>query len=289
MTIEEFEDFESGHPGWKPGAEPGMDPSKPDGGQPGTLPHLHATCQITVVDFSESELKVHEFGNEELIDFVKQPQPEWVKCRWINVNGLSWDVIQALGQYKDLHRLSVEDIMNTRNRTKVDWYANHAFMILTCLKLVRLVEDDSSDDSSSDSDSDSDDDRSIKSEGAVKGAAKSVKKWFRRKKNKHPATASVLEKGDRPRLAAGHSFTHRPSNLSNVFDQDTLCTLQRYHAASNDARTEFMERHSALAARKVAVMAEQVSGMWNQESEDNSNHVLGRYVHYLRQHDHRVL
>ncbi|RYP12442.1 hypothetical protein DL765_007341 [Monosporascus sp. GIB2] len=256
-TIEEFEEFESGPPGWKPGAEPGMDPSKPDGGQPGSLPPLHAECQITVVDFSQTDLEIHEFENKELIEFVTKPQPSWVKCRWINVNGLSWDVIQALGKYKNLHRLSIEDIMNTRNRTKVDWYANHAFLILTCLKLVRLVADDSSSDES-EGDHD-DDDRSVKGDGAVKRTARKLHGWIQGKKTRHPATASSLERGVRPRPTAGHSFTHKPTNLSNVFNQDSLCTLQRYHAASNDARTDFMERHSALAQRKVAVMAEQVA------------------------------
>jgi Mg2+ and Co2+ transporter CorA len=118
-TLEEFEDFES-RPGWRPGAEPGIDPKKPDGGRD-AAPDLHAECQVTVVDFSQEDLEVQQLNNSELIEFVKQPQPSWVKCRWINVNGLSWDVIQALGEYKDLHRLAIEDIMNTRNRTKVDW------------------------------------------------------------------------------------------------------------------------------------------------------------------------
>jgi Mg2+ and Co2+ transporter CorA len=118
-TLEEFEDFER-HPGWWPGAEPGIDPKKPDGGQ-ATVPDLHAECQITVVDFSEKDLTVHELKNAELVEFVRQPQPSWAKCRWINVNGLSWDVIQALGKYKDLHRLAIEDIMVTKNRTKADW------------------------------------------------------------------------------------------------------------------------------------------------------------------------
>ncbi|RYP77321.1 hypothetical protein DL770_007088 [Monosporascus sp. CRB-9-2] len=256
-TIEEFEEFESGPPGWKPGAEPGIDPSKPDGGQPGSLPTLHADCQITVVDFSQTDLEIHEFENKELVEFVAKPQPSWVRCRWINVNGLSWDVIQALGKYKDLHRLSIEDIMNTRNRTKVDWYSNHAFLILTCLKLVRLVKDDNSSDESEDDDDD--DDHSVKSEGAVKRTTRKLRGWIQGKSAKHPAAASVLERGVRPRATAGHSFTHNPSNLSHVFDQDSLCTLQRYHAASNDARTDFMEKHSALAQRKVAVMAEQVA------------------------------
>lgn len=82
---------------------------------------LRATCQITIVDFSESQINVHELDNNGLIAFLKLPQPDWVKCRWINVNALSWDVIQAVGQYKQLHSLAIEDLMNTQNRTKADW------------------------------------------------------------------------------------------------------------------------------------------------------------------------
>lgn len=85
------------------------------------MPKLCAQCQITIVDFSEDHIVIHELDNDGLIEFLKTPQPSWVKCRWININGLSWDVIQALGQYKQLHSLAIEDLMNTQNRTKADW------------------------------------------------------------------------------------------------------------------------------------------------------------------------
>ncbi|KAI1486001.1 hypothetical protein F5X96DRAFT_278919 [Biscogniauxia mediterranea] len=257
-TLEEFEDYER-RPGWRPGAEPGVDPSKPDGGQ-GSVPNLHAQCQITVVDFSQDDLQVHEFNNFQLIDFIKQPQPSWVKCRWINVNGLSWDVIQALGNYKDLHRLAIEDTMNTRNRTKADWYANHAFIIMTCQKLVRLVEDDSSSSSSSSEDEDDDDRRSVKSRSSSKNPIAKMKKWVKGKKKPRPTTTSnMMEKGMKTTLTPSHSFTHEPTRHSEVFNPNTLCTLQRYHAAPNAARTEYMEKHSALGPRGLAVMAEQVA------------------------------
>lgn len=118
-TIKEF-DFEelAERPGWHPGAEPGVDTSKPIQGH---VMGLDADCQVTVVDFSQDRIAVHELDNTQLVKFLDTPKPDWVKCRWINVNGLSWDVIQALGNYKNLHRLAVEDIMNPRNRTKVDW------------------------------------------------------------------------------------------------------------------------------------------------------------------------
>lgn len=118
-TVEDFEAFEA-RPGWQPGAEPGVDPNKPDGGH-ASMPVLRAQCDITVVDFSQERMVTHRLDNESLRDFLAKPQAKWVKCRWINVNGLSWDVIKMLGQHKRLHKLAIEDILNTRNRTKTDW------------------------------------------------------------------------------------------------------------------------------------------------------------------------
>ncbi|KAI1348330.1 hypothetical protein F5Y01DRAFT_317911 [Xylaria sp. FL0043] len=247
-TLEEFEDFER-RPGWRPGTEPGIDPKKPDGGQDG-VPNLHAECQVTVVDFSREDLQIHDMNNAELIEFVRRPQPSWAKCRWINVNGLSWDVIQALGKYKDLHRLAIEDIMNIRNRTKVDWYPGHAFLILTCLKLVRLVEDDDSDDEEGHQES--------PDEGVLRNAGKRLNQWLIGKRVQHPTASSMLEKGAGPGVQ-GHSFAHQSTGLSDLFNPNALRTLQRYHAAPNAARTEYMERHSALASKRLAVSAEQVA------------------------------
>ncbi|RYC55755.1 hypothetical protein CHU98_g10446 [Xylaria longipes] len=224
---------------------------KPDGGQE-TTPDLHAKCQITVVDFSQDDLKMHDLNNAELIEFVRQPQPPWVKCRWISVNGLSWDVIKALGEYKDLHRLAIEDIMNTRNRTKVDWYSGHAFLIMTCLKLVRLIDDDSDSDDEEDLDEAAD-------KGMIRNAGRKLERWISGKKPQHPTAAGVLEKGMGSSTAGHSSNKDKPAGLSDLFDPDTLRTLQRYHAAPNSARTEYFEKHSALTTRGLAVSAEQVA------------------------------
>jgi hypothetical protein len=105
---------------WHPGQEPGLDPSKPNGGRSHT-PTRHEDCQITVVDFNEENICMRDMDNKGLINFLREDQEGWVRCRWINVNRLSWDVIQALGNYKNLHRLSIEDLVNTNNRTKADW------------------------------------------------------------------------------------------------------------------------------------------------------------------------
>src|SRR5699024_5088563 len=104
---------------------------------------------ITVVDFSRDRVLKRHFDNDGFVRFVSEPKEPWAKCRWINVNGLSWDVIQAVGTNKGLHKLAIEDIMNIRNRTKADWYPNHAFIIMTLQKLVHVVDNDDSSSSSS--------------------------------------------------------------------------------------------------------------------------------------------
>jgi len=119
-TVSDFEDFDA-RPGWQPGSEPGVDPSKPDGGH-ASRERLQAPSTVTVVDFSPKDMEMRRLDNSNIAAFCKEKQPEWATCRWINVNGLSWEVISALGTQKNLHKLAIEDLMNTRNRTKTDWY-----------------------------------------------------------------------------------------------------------------------------------------------------------------------
>lgn len=113
---------------WAPGQEPGIDPTQPhDGEEHSATPHLFEQCEIMVVDFSVDYIELHRLHNKSLESFLEDPRPGWAACRWINVNGLSWDVIKLLGNDKGLHRLAVEDLMNPRNRTKADWYSDHTY------------------------------------------------------------------------------------------------------------------------------------------------------------------
>ncbi|OTB00141.1 hypothetical protein M426DRAFT_324547 [Hypoxylon sp. CI-4A] len=244
-TVEEFEEF------GKPGAEPGIDPAKPDGGQE-NVSDLHAQCQISVFDFSHKYLETNELDNAQLIEFIKKPQPSWVKCRWINVNSLSWDVIQALGQHKNLHRLSIEDLIRKDTRTKVEWFPNNAFINLTCMKLLSRPDEQSSDEESDDSDDDGESINSNKSHASTKRAARKFKKWFTKTKSEHPTVASMLESGTQAQSKA-------TSLLSDFINIETQSTLQRYHNSSNSVRTEYMEKHSPLTFRGKGVLAEQVA------------------------------
>ena len=107
---------------WQPGQEPGIDTSAPvDPYSSSAQPKLFEICQITTVDFSQAEMQQHELDNDTLEQFMAKPRPDWAACRWINVNGLSWDVVKLLGNHYGLHRLAIEDLMNPQNRTKADW------------------------------------------------------------------------------------------------------------------------------------------------------------------------
>ncbi|KAM0431067.1 hypothetical protein ACHAPT_005705 [Fusarium lateritium] len=238
-TVEDYDEFDttfSARPGWQPGSEPGYDPMLPDGGH-ASMPTLTAPCEISVIDFSQQAVNKHHFDNEGFINFLEQPKEDWVKCRWINVNGLSWDVIQAVGNKKGLHKLALEDMMQIRNRTKADWYPNHAFIVMTLQKLVHLVDDD-------DDSTDTSSTYSTKSFNALRGSIRDL--WRSHK-------ASDPEKNAPPNGM-------RPQDVTTDLQETGMIrTLQRYHASGNEARTEFMETHSSLTPYQMAISAEQVS------------------------------
>ncbi|KAK3360634.1 hypothetical protein B0T25DRAFT_588938 [Lasiosphaeria hispida] len=231
QTIKDLDDFEARH-GWRPGTEPGVDTSRADGGH-STMAKPHAECQITVVDLSMDNINVEELDNNGMIEFLKIPQPDWVQCRWINVNGLSWDVIKAIGQHKKLHRLAVEDLMNTRSRAKADWYQNHAFIVLTLQKLVHLGDPDNK-------------------ETHQPPGPGGPNNLLRR-------LTAISPLNGTPDTTMENGRTRNDSSTSQTPLIPALRTLHRYHASPNTPRTEFMEERSALRSRQLAVVAEQVS------------------------------
>lgn len=256
-TVDDFDDFHV-RPGWRPGAEPGVDPAKPDGGH-ASMPTLSAPCEITVMDFSQDDIEIQELDNDTLIHFLEVSQPKWSKCRWINVNGLSWDVIQALGRHKNLHKLAIEDIMNTRNRTKAEWFPTHAFIVLTLQKLVHWH------DSGAESCDEGDDGASWINghaqdrDRAQRSAVPRIQRLLGRPR-RSKAPERRLENGISHRDDTSNGYSRsQPTIPLDAPDQGRIRTLQKYHSLPNDARTEFMERHSALASRDLSVAAEQVS------------------------------
>ena len=81
-----------------PGAEPGVDVRRDSAYL--SYGHIRQNCQIEIVDYSSVRSSFGRMTNQEFINFLSSPpasEPEpWVKVRWINVGGISWDVIRAL-------------------------------------------------------------------------------------------------------------------------------------------------------------------------------------------------
>ncbi|KNG85266.1 corA family metal ion transporter [Aspergillus nomiae NRRL 13137] len=259
-------------PNWHPGTEPGIDPTKPlppyNADWATAVPsNLFTRCEIIVVDFSQNEMRQYELDNDTLEQFLAREREPWVQCRWINVNGLSWDVIRVLGNQKGIHRLAIEDLINTTNRTKVDWYSDHAYIVLTLQKLVRIYEETSSD---SDEESDQgqwENDRrgsatssksvSLKRATTLSLITEALKDLFRLKSRKRDPSSD-------PNLGANIRPSMKKAESTTMFDDAsnagrTARSMQRYRGGPNEDRIEFMERHAVLAAKGLSVALEQVS------------------------------
>ncbi|QDS77255.1 hypothetical protein FKW77_003576 [Venturia effusa] len=235
-------------PNWEePGAEPGIDTSKEP--EP-HFNHLLQECQITVVDFSDERMSKYELDNEGLVEFLKEPREDWVSCRWINVNGLSWDVIKELGNKHNLHRLAIEDLMNTRGRTKADWYSDHAFILLTLQKLIRTKKEEP----------DSDDESHESTDGKSHKKIPAWRRWL--SGDPKDAYGNPLPPSPSQRLEEQkHDLGFGGHNLASLKypPPPPYRTLQRYRGGTNFERTIYMERNSMLTKRDLAVSVEQVS------------------------------
>lgn len=184
-----------------------------------------------------------ELDNDTLAEFLATPRPQWAKTRWVNVNGLSWDVVGMLGNHKKLHMLAVEDLLHTRSRTKVDWYTDHAFLVLTLQKLIPLpISEDPRPQS---------DHRAEKRDRVHThlSSFRTMRRTFRQ--NDEDVTA----------VKAGHevfdeAHVQRETTTSQYND---IRTLHTYRGASSAERIAYMKKRSMLTKYGLTVAIEQVS------------------------------
>lgn len=259
-------------PNWHPGTEPGIDTSKPppySADWLSSIPSdLHRRCDILVVDFSPNETRQYALDNDTLELFLARGRESWVQCRWINVNGLSWDVIKILGNHKQIHRLAIEDLINSTNRTKVDWYSDHAYVVLTLQKLIKLQQEESD---SEDAEAQS----RIPDLGRRKSSGTNEKSSVTRKRfTKRDVIIEALRDIFRLRSktqmeiddSAGGPVNQRKKSAQGLPNSDTNASsstparsVQRYRGGPNEDRIAFMERHAVLAPKNLSVTLEQVS------------------------------
>lgn len=248
---------------WTPGQEPGIDPSRKHSG---SMDSLNSPCSITVCDFSQDDIRTQYLDNSNIRSFLEKPRSDPAGCRWINVDGLSWDVISAIGDAKHFHRLAIEDMIHTRNRTKADWYSDHtysegpivcnwicadAIVVLPLQKLVHIHERDN-ESPHSELDPLEATPRRNKANRFLNFIQSAV--GFQ-----GPGSKDISNFTD-PALLNGNN-----NNIlhANVAAKDRVIapfrSLQQYHGGSNIERTRYMERNSALMAKDLAVGVEQVS------------------------------
>lgn len=121
------------------GAEPGVDPRRASADA--QYGGIKQDCVIEVADYSTVRSSFGRMTNREFAQFMDDPaaseREPWVKVRWINIGGMSWDVIKAVSLKYDLHPLALEDVFHTRSQTrsKADYYNRHLFLRILCHEL----------------------------------------------------------------------------------------------------------------------------------------------------------
>ncbi|KAM5539863.1 hypothetical protein V8D89_006366 [Ganoderma adspersum] len=114
------------------GAEPGVDPRRASAFL--NYGHIRQQCLIEVNDYSTMRTSFGRMTNAEFIRLLADDKASvrepWVRVRWINIGGISWDVISALALKYDLHPLALEDVLTQRGhaRSKADYYPQHLFI-----------------------------------------------------------------------------------------------------------------------------------------------------------------
>ncbi|KAF2838062.1 hypothetical protein M501DRAFT_1017095 [Patellaria atrata CBS 101060] len=264
-------------PNWEaPGAEPGVNTET----EPAeNYKELQTSCQISVVDFSDDKFEKYDMDNAGLEEILSKERPDWVSCRWINVNGLSWDVIKSLGMKHGLHRLAIEDLMNTKSRTKADWYSDHAFILMTLQKLIHIRNPEESDSSDC---SDNEDYAKFEKRTTFPVPQKSkrslLKEFWRsiRSTSKRPrrTDSNPLDNPGEFALQADGSYYDK-TIYPGFNTPGTIRTLQNYRGG-NIERQEYMQRQSLLTKRGLVVSVEQVSIFLTNEKE---NTVIAFFEH----------
>lgn len=223
-------------PNFLPGAEPGIrtggldveDDHKP-----------HVQCDITVVDYCEEHVDPSQHDNASFVDFLREPRPDWVDVRWICVEGIDWGIIKELGNKFKLHPLAIEDLMSPQSRPKVDWYSDHAFIVLNLSRLIDIM-------SSHENDHDE----------VVEGP----KKPFWQRVSEVFSEGQKQDKGPPPpgSKLADIDLSHLGEGTGRMHDRTMpRHTLQRWRNV-NQERAEYMETKSPLLERGFLVGVEQV-------------------------------
>jgi len=105
--------------------------SKSAGLTPGTLVHIGERLmekpKISIIDYSPNKLEERTVESiEECCAYQKKPT-----ITWINIDGIHQaETIEQIGHSFQIHPLTLEDIMNTSQRPKIDYFPGYIFIAL---------------------------------------------------------------------------------------------------------------------------------------------------------------
>ncbi|KAJ3225976.1 hypothetical protein HK099_005801 [Clydaea vesicula] len=102
---------------------------------PSYISEIFTLTNISVIDYDQESYKYTALENETLAKFLQKERPAFSKVRWINVQGISFDVIKILGEFYNLHPLALEDIFHIPQRIKCDYYDGQLFVSMILLNL----------------------------------------------------------------------------------------------------------------------------------------------------------
>jgi hypothetical protein len=87
------------------GAEPGVDPRRASADL--AYSHIRQECAIEIVDYSAVRSSFGRMSNRRFVELMGDPSASrrdpWVKVRWINIGGISWDVMKVLALKYGMH------------------------------------------------------------------------------------------------------------------------------------------------------------------------------------------
>ncbi len=109
------------------------------GAIPGTIqaPKNAVHTAVQVIKFSEDQIEERVLGDAgEIREFLDDHS-----VTWINVEGLGDPAtFHELREIFDLHKLAIEDVVNVHQRSKVEAYHNHIFIVLRMVFLQTQLE-----------------------------------------------------------------------------------------------------------------------------------------------------
>lgn len=113
----------------------------PPGTPPGTLIADPSAPKpnVTVMAFSPTESMDATIQS---VDEIRPLLGKW-PVTWVNVDGLGdATLIAAIGELFGLHRLALEDVINTHQRAKVDVFSDHLYIVTREVEISQHIETD---------------------------------------------------------------------------------------------------------------------------------------------------